>query len=297
MSQFPKNQVTTKGKNVNEATELALKELGAQRDDVEVTVIEEGAKGIFGIGAKDAEVTVKIKDIYPFAAKRFLSAIFDAMSLDATVSAEMSGADEVSVNLEGENMGIIIGKRGDTLDSLQYLTSLVVNQLSEDYIKVSLDTENYREKRTIALETLAARLAKKVKKSGKKYTLEPMTPYERRIIHATLQNDEELVTYSVGEEPYRKLVIALKNPKGGNRAKRPPAQPQPQRKKTVAKRPAPPKTAQPKTDPNYKAPTYKSDFPRNQRPESKDYKNFDEYLESHTEISSHLDDVPEQDQD
>lgn len=110
-------------------------------------------------------------------------------------------------------MGIVIGKRGDTLDSLQYLTSLVVNQRSDDYIKVSIDTENYREKRAEALLALSTRLADKVTKTGKKFTLEPMNPYERRIIHSNLQDSETVTTYSVGSEPYRKVVIAPKNAK------------------------------------------------------------------------------------
>ena len=109
-------------------------------------------------------------------------------------------------------MGIVIGKRGDTLDSLQYLTSLVVNRASEGYIKISIDTENYREKRSEALEALAQRLAAKVARTGKKFTLEPMNPYERRIIHSSLQDNEDVTTYSIGQEPYRKVVIAPKNP-------------------------------------------------------------------------------------
>ena len=273
MSQFRKNETTQRAKSVNEAIELALAELGVSEEDVEITVIDEGSKGFLGIGAKDAEVQVKIKDVYAMSAKKFLEDIFDAMKLEVTVDAKLNGDNEMNIDLSGENMGIIIGKRGDTLDSLQYLTSLVVNQQTDDYVKVSIDTENYRQKRTEALEVLAERLAQRVKKSGKKYTLEPMTPYERRIIHAQLQDDEELTTYSIGEEPYRKVVIALKNPKPY--AKKTPKS-QGSRKPAAKKTPA-------KKQP-YVPQTYKADMPRNQRPESKGYKSFDEYLASHSEM-------------
>ncbi len=292
MSKFPKNETTKKAKSVNEAVELALAELGVTEDDVEITVIDEGAKGFLGLGAKEAEVKVTIKDVCALTAKSFLKSIFDAMKLDVDIATEPNEAgDGIDIDLSGENMGIIIGKRGDTLDSLQYLTSLVVNQQSEDYVKVSIDTENYREKRVEALTTLSERLALKVKKTGKKYTLEPMTPYERRIIHATLQNDEELVTYSIGEEPYRKVVIALKNPR--------PAYKKPQQRRDRAPRAdRAPRTDKPRTDkPRDKKPyqkhdtakkssdytpkTYKADYPRNQRPETKGYKSFDEYFAGH----------------
>lgn len=144
-------------------------------------------------------------------AEKFLTDIFGAMQLDVKISTNMEAEDSLIVNLDGENMGIVIGKRGDTLDSLQYLTSLVINQQTENYIKVTIDTENYREKRTEALLVLSNRLAEKVTRTGKKFTLEPMSPYERRIIHSNLQESETVTTFSVGTEPYRKVVIAPKN--------------------------------------------------------------------------------------
>lgn len=143
-------------------------------------------------------------------ATKFLTDIFGAMQLDVKISAAMEAEDSLIVNLDGENMGIVIGKRGDTLDSLQYLTSLVINQQTENYIKVTIDTENYREKRTEALLVLSNRLAEKVTRTGKKFTLEPMSPYERRIIHSNLQESETVTTFSIGTEPYRKVVIAPK---------------------------------------------------------------------------------------
>ncbi len=162
----------------------------------------------------------EIKPLTPEQAKdacekatAFLESVFESMSIDVKVNAALEGEDTILVKLDGENIGIVIGKRGDTLDALQYLTSLVVNKKSESYIKVTLDTENYREKRNEALLGLSQRLASKVARTGRKYTLEPMNPYERRIIHSALQNSEEVTTYSIGQEPYRKVVIAPKNAK------------------------------------------------------------------------------------
>ncbi len=245
MSEFQrKNSFTEKtAKSVSEATELALKELGVTENEVDIEVVDEGAKGFLGIGARDAVVRVALKgakkketaakktepvknsskiitDTPPEQeAARFLEDVFAAMDIEVAVKAEAGEENTVNVDLSGDNMGIIIGKRGDTLDSLQYLTSLVVNRHSEDYIKVSLDTENYREKREEALLALAKRLSEKVVRTGKKFTLEPMNPYERRIIHSSLQNNEEVTTFSVGTEPYRKVVIAPKNPKPYNKKK------------------------------------------------------------------------------
>lgn len=206
-------------------------------------------------------------------AKKFLEDIFAAMGLNVTVTATFEN-DAVSVLLEGDNMGIVIGKRGDTLDSLQYLTSLVVNQRSSDYIKVSIDTENYREKRTDALLALSNRLADKVTRTGKKYTLEPMNPYERRIIHSNLQSNPEVTTFSVGQEPYRKVVIAPKNtkPYKKDNFKKRSSRPRKQDKKPM------PKLEQ--TDDVSEELTYKADFKPQQH--KAEYKNFEEYLEAHS---------------
>lgn len=209
MLKYPKTIEKT-GKSVEEAVEAAIAELNVACDEVEVTVIDEGAKGFLGLGAKDAIVKVSVKSSYENAAREFLSSVFEAMKLDVNIDIKNSD-DAMDIELSGEHMGIIIGKRGDTLDSLQYLTSLVINSKSDDYKKVNLDTENYREKRNVALVALAERLSKKVEKTGKKYTLEPMNPYERRIIHSTLQGNEAITTFSIGEDPYRKVVIAPKD--------------------------------------------------------------------------------------
>ena len=208
-------ETQTSAKSVDEAIDLALEELKVtNKDDVTLEILDEGSKGFLGIGSKEAVVKATLKNPNAALAKTFLSQVFAAMQTDVSIAAESASADELNIELSGENMGLIIGKRGDTLDSLQYLTSLVVNHENEDYVKVTIDTENYREKRVEALLALAERLAQKVARTGKKYTLEPMNPYERRIIHSTLQNNEEVTTFSIGVDPYRKIVIAPKNAQG-----------------------------------------------------------------------------------
>lgn len=196
-------------KNVNDAKSLALAELGINEEDAVIEVLDEGTKGFLGIGSKGARVLAEVKDVNAVIAKTFLSQVFGAMGMEVDITAK-TGAESVDVEMAGEHMGIVIGKRGDTLDALQYLTSLVVNHESEERVRVILDTENYREKRHSALLALSKRLADKVYKTGRKYTLEPMNPYERRIIHSSLQGSDKVTTFSVGEEPYRKVVIAPK---------------------------------------------------------------------------------------
>ena len=138
-----------------------------------------------------------------------MKGLFDILGEDIDINAK-EDSDNLSIDLTGSDMGIVIGKRGETLDALQHLTSLVVNRGDLDFVKVSIDTENYREKRVKALEKLALKLASKVAKSGRNTSLEPMNAYERRIIHATLQDHDKVTTYSVGQGMKRKVVIALK---------------------------------------------------------------------------------------
>ncbi len=212
MSKFL-NQTRKSGKTVEEALALALEELGVSENDVTYKVIEEASKGFLGIGAKEATVEVQLKAVTKKdIAAGFLSGLFDSMGMEVEITSEKTD-EGISIELAGDDMGIVIGKRGDTLDSLQYLTSLVVNKdkSRDEYTRVSIDTEGYRNKREDSLKALSQRLANKVARSGKKYTLEPMNPYERRIIHANLQDNEDVTTFSVGEEPYRKVVIAPKN--------------------------------------------------------------------------------------
>lgn len=199
-----------RGKTVDDAVKEALAEMNLTKEEADILVIEEGSKGFFGMfGAKDALVKVTRKFNPEKIAKNFLHEMFLAMNI--LVEIEIKYKDkQMSINLSGEDMGILIGKRGQTLDSLQYLVNLVVNKGNAPYVSITLDTENYRQRRKDTLESLAFNLAKKVKQSGKSVVLEPMNPYERRIIHSTLQNDRFVTTYSEGEEPYRNVVIALK---------------------------------------------------------------------------------------
>lgn len=153
----------------------------------------------------------KIIEIDTVPVKEFLDKVFTAMEMKVQVTVTANPKErEMNVELEGEDMGVLIGKRGQTLDSLQYLTSLVANKKSEEYIRVKVDTENYRERRKATLENLAVNISHKVKRTRKPVSLEPMNPYERRVIHSALQNDKYVCTHSEGEEPYRRVVVTLK---------------------------------------------------------------------------------------
>lgn len=204
------DEIRKSGKTVEEAVAAALAELGAEREETDITVIEEGSKGFLGVfGGKDAVVLVR-KNFNPEkTAENFLREVFLTMGLLIKIETKVKDK-HLLIDLTGEDMGILIGKRGQTLDALQYLVNLVVNKNSKSYISVLLDTENYRQRRRETLETLAFNLAKKVKHTKKNVVLEPMNPYERRIIHSALQNDRFVTTYSEGEEPYRNVVITLK---------------------------------------------------------------------------------------
>lgn len=208
-----KRTVEKVGKTVEEAINTALSELNLTRDQVDIEIVDEGSKGFFGlIGSKDAKVIVTEKDSGKLRAVEFLESVFEKMNLKVNLNCEEKG-NHLKISLEGDDMGILIGRRGETLDSLQYLTSLVVNKGDFNYVRVSVDTENYRKKREETLRRLARKLADRVLKYRRSITLEPMNPYERRIIHSTLQNNKMVTTYSVGEEPNRKVIIALNNRK------------------------------------------------------------------------------------
>ncbi|WP_078683183.1 MULTISPECIES: RNA-binding cell elongation regulator Jag/EloR [Clostridium] len=199
------------GKTVDEAIKNALDELKITKDKIEVEVLDEGSKGLFKfIGAKPAKIRVKVKRDYTYEAKSFLREILNAMNIKAEIKIKEDN-DTINISLTGPDMGIIIGYRGETLDALQYLVSLVINKGNEtNYKRVVLDTENYRAKREETLRKLANKVANTVKRTGKLIKLEPMNPYERRIIHSALQNNPFVDTYSEGEEPYRRVVINLK---------------------------------------------------------------------------------------
>lgn len=206
--------VEISAKTVSEAITEACQKFGVTSDKLDYQVVEEGSSGFLGIGSKPAIIKASVKNeeiSVEDKAKKFLNDVFAAMNMTVVVSVQYNeAAEEMDIDISGDEMGVLIGKRGQTLDSLQYLVSLVVNKESENYIRVKLDTENYRERRKETLENLAKNIAYKVKRTRRPISLEPMNPYERRIIHSALQNDKYVTTYSEGEEPFRKVVVALK---------------------------------------------------------------------------------------
>lgn len=234
-------------KIVDDAITAACQDFFVTSDKLDYEVLEEGSSGFLGIGAKPALIKARVKEDKEIvkesikepvkevmkeekkfvketakvsnvdareveeAAKKFLGEVFDAMEMEVIVDAKYDDAEKaLDVDMRGEEIGILIGKRGQTLDSLQYLVSLVVNRGQADYIRVKLDTENYRQRRKETLENLAKNIAYKVKRTKRPVSLEPMNPYERRIIHSALQNDRYVTTHSEGEEPFRRVVVSLK---------------------------------------------------------------------------------------
>ncbi len=201
-------------KTVADAITNACQHFTVASDSLEYEVVEEGSSGFLGFNAKPAiiKARVLVKEVsVEDKAKEFLKDVLAAMNIEAVVEATYSEEEKtLEVVLNGEDMGVLIGKRGQTLDSLQYLVSLVVNKGTSEYIRVKVDTENYRERRKLTLENLAKNIAFKVKRTKRSVTLEPMNPYERRIIHSALQNDKYVTTHSEGEEPFRKVVVSLK---------------------------------------------------------------------------------------
>ena len=227
------------GKTVDDAITEACRKFTVTSDRLEYEVIEKGTAGIFGFAAKPAVIKARVFDpdapkeeaskeestkteekveevsseksessIPADAAdpKEFLSKVFEAMNMKVDIAVETVD-NEMNIDLSGDDMGVLIGKRGQTLDSLQYLTSIVVNKGRKEYIRVKVDTENYRSRRRETLENLAKNLAYKAKRTKNPVSLEPMNPYERRIIHSALQNDKYVTTHSEGEDPFRKVII------------------------------------------------------------------------------------------
>ena len=198
-------------KTVEDALTEASVKLGTTSDKLEYEIIEKGSTGFLGIGSKNAVIKVKVKNNIEDDIREFLSKIFNAMDIEVEIIIKTDiDNNNVEVELKGNDMGILIGKRGQTLDSLQYLTNLAVNRNSEDYYKVKIDTEDYRKRRKETLENLAKNIAYKVKRTKRPVSLEPMNPFERRVIHSALQNDRFVTTHSEGEEPYRHVVVTLK---------------------------------------------------------------------------------------
>ena len=199
------------GKTVEEALKHALDELKLTKDKVDVEIINEGSKGLFNlIGTKPAKIKVTKKPEPIDNAKEFLINVLSAMNIDAEIRINEKN-DVIKIDLSGPKMGLVIGYRGETLDSLQYLVSLVINKNhNNSYKRVVLDAENYRKKREETLIRVAQKSAYKVRKSQRPYKLEPMNSYERRIIHSALQEYTDINTHSEGEEPFRRIVISLK---------------------------------------------------------------------------------------
>ncbi|MCI8287987.1 MAG: protein jag [Lachnospiraceae bacterium] len=201
-------------KTLNEAITEACQKFGVTSDKLDYQVIEEGSAGFLGIGSKPAiiKAAVKMEEMsVEEVAENFLSDVFKAMSMNVAVEVRYQEDEKtMDIELSGEEMGVLIGKRGQTLDSLQYLVSLVVNRETEDYVRVKVDTEDYRQRRKETLENLAKNIAYKVKKTRRPVSLEPMNPYERRIIHSALQNDKYISTHSEGDDPFRRVVVTYK---------------------------------------------------------------------------------------
>ena len=203
--------IEVKGKTVDDAVTEALVQLGTTSDQIEYEVVDKGSSGFLGFNSKPAIIKVRKKFSLEDRVKDFLSQVFKAMDLEVEIITKLDEENKVmDVEFKGPEMGVLIGKRGQTLDSLQYLTNLAVNKQSDSYVKVKLDTEDYRRRRKETLENLAKNVAYKVRRSRRTVSLEPMNPFERRVIHSTLQNDKYVETHSEGEEPNRHLVVTLK---------------------------------------------------------------------------------------
>lgn len=203
--------IEVSAKTVSDAITEACQKLMVSSEKLEYVVVEEGSSGFLGIGSKPAVIKAKVKNSIEDNTREFLDDVFRAMNLNVVIDMKYDeAARTMDIDLSGSEMGVLIGKRGQTLDSLQYLVSLVVNKDVEDYIRVKVDTENYRQRRKETLENLAKNISYKVKRTKRPVSLEPMNPYERRIIHSALQNDRYVTTHSEGDEPFRHVVVVLK---------------------------------------------------------------------------------------
>ena len=203
--------IEVSAKTVEDALTDASVQLGITSDQLEYEIVEKGSSGFLGIGSKNAVIRVKIKSSIEDEVKKFLTSVFNAMNMEVEIIINKNEDEKfLDVELKGDDMGVLIGKRGQTLDSLQYLTSLAINKHRDEYYKVKIDTEDYRKRRKDTLENLAKNIAYKVKRTKRPVSLEPMNPFERRVIHSALQNDKYVTTHSEGEEPFRRVVVTLK---------------------------------------------------------------------------------------
>lgn len=198
-------------KTVDDAITEALIKLETTSDMIEYEVLEKGSAGFLGFNSKRAVIKARKKFTVEDYVREFLNNVFDSMNMVVEIITNLDEANNnLEIELKGDDMGVLIGKRGQTLDSLQYLISLVANKNNDNYLRIKLDTENYRKRRKETLENLAHNISYKVKRTKRPVSLEPMNPYERRVIHSALQNDKYVVTHSEGEEPYRRVVVTLK---------------------------------------------------------------------------------------
>ncbi len=203
--------IEKKGKSVEEAVQAALEEFNCDLDDVVVEIIEEPTKGLLGIvGKKPAVVKVSLINKPENDIREVLESLLDRMKIDYEIANIDYENDRVRINIVGNDMGLLIGRKGETLNALQYMASLIINRKREDRVRIIIDVEDYRRKREESLEALALRLSEKVKDTKKNIVMRPMSSQERRIVHTALQGDPQISTYSIGEEPNRKLVITLK---------------------------------------------------------------------------------------
>ena len=203
--------IEVSAKSIEEAITEASITLGIPSSEIEYEVVEKGSTGFLGIGSKSAVIKARKKFSVEENVREFLSSVFHAMDMEVEILIKIDEEEKlIDVELKGDDMGLLIGKRGQTLDSLQYLTNLAVNKHSENYYKVKVDTEDYRKRRKDTLENLAKNIAFKVKRTKRPVALEAMNPFERRVIHSALQNDKFVTTHSEGEEPYRHVVVTLK---------------------------------------------------------------------------------------
>jgi spoIIIJ-associated protein len=204
--------IESTGKTVDEAIFNGLDLLGMEIDQVDIDILDEGSRGLFGIGSSRSRVclTVREEPELPAKAKEFVAGVLERLGLEATMEVQEEEGI-LKIRLKGQELGMLIGRRGETLDALQYLTGLAVNKGGE-YKRIQLDIEDYRSSREETLQRLASRLAGKVARTGERVVLEPMNPYERRVMHAALQNNPQVTTISEGEEPNRRVTI-LPRPK------------------------------------------------------------------------------------
>lgn len=211
--------IEVSGKTEDEAIASALSQLGLERDEVSVEILERAKSGFLGIGGSPARIRVsyQYEESKEEKVQKFLSGLFERMGVAADTQISTNDEGTIEVVLVGENMGMLIGRRGETLDAIQHLTNYAVNHGDAGRVKINIDAENYRAKRADALKRLAEKVAGKVVKYRKSITLEPMNAYERHVIHTALQSYEGVTTFSTGSEPNRRIVVAYERPNGAGR--------------------------------------------------------------------------------